>query len=652
MSARRRRVWLSAGFAVCVFLLTGNFQAQGHEPQVIEFKVQKSKKSGTIRTGEQPEGDARVRVELFPLKEERESTDWILVVFPGMSIDQEIGGRPVANLKEIIEKKGVSPIYGDWENPGPLWHAYSNTVNILMPPGKSGFFDVFVDFLRVEDKGVSPRLLGKAYIVEESHVLALKKSPELIAQLVQNNSPDAEFVVDLYFRIKGTKWIAGTFEDIFGTPSKDERNGQSTGDYDKYSEKLPVFVNDYRSNLPLPGDFQDDGGRRFEETLSSVYKQGSGEAGQENCEKEDQLLTPLPKSSNRSLSPSHTLSGIFSTKWASDHALHPGFAWQVEAWTNETGSWQLLASDWVQSDGTWVLQVDSSKEYRGEQLRMYYKAYNTYFEPQNQAGNKYTWRDPDQTKIGSSFYAGHRFADTDGDAANGLGDLYDAGARLWSRLYWDGGINPVPASPLKLYYPNTWDNCGGSAPWSCANTSGEIWLIAAHGTQAPVVVHELSHQLNNKFWDNKRPAGAGGAHSLNTCYPAKLGMALREGFADFVPGWVGYMGRNVAEGGFNSTQWNLGYDLESRISPPSCTNGWENELWVARVFWDLHDTRSDGDDLLWFNHKGAVIALYLSNGIANDGDARDMRDYENVYRGAASAGHQGFISDIFNQNRH
>jgi len=209
----------------------------------------------------------------------------------------------------------------------------------------------------------------------------------------------------------------------------------------------------------------------------------------------------------------------------------------------------------------------------------------------------------------------------------------------------------VGSAPIRFFYPNTWDNCGGSSPWSCAS-GNDLWLIAAHGTQGDVVVHEMAHVLNNKFWSNKRPAGSGGSHTLNACYPTRLGMALREGFANFMAGWVSYPNRNVAEGGFNSGRWALGYDLESRNSPPNCANGWENEVWVARTFWDLHDTRADGDDILWFNAKGAIPALYLGNAIANNGDARDMRFYETIYRNAASSGHQGFITDIFEQNRH
>jgi len=228
----------------------------------------------------------------------------------------------------------------------------------------------------------------------------------------------------------------------------------------------------------------------------------------------------------------------------------------------------------------------------------------------------------------------------------------------WSRLYWIGGIDPVhPAAvgPIKFYFPNTWYDCGDGSgvPWSCSSKNEpRIWLIAAHGTEAEVVTHEMGHQVNNKFWQWKRPANSGGSHSLNNCYAGRLGMALREGFANFLAGWVGYPSRNVADGGFGSGRWALSFDLESRVSPPNCANGWENEVWVARTFWDLHDTRGDGDDILWFTHRGGVPAIYLANGIGSDGDARDMRDYENIYRNHATPGHEGFITDIFEQDRH
>lgn len=625
-----------------------SYCVQAHEPRVVEFKVTKSNKSGTIRTGAQRSGDDLVKVDIFALKDD--ALNWILVVFPGVDSDPKIAGKPVENLDEIIDGKNVSPKYSKWEDPGPIWQMYTGTNQILIPPGDSISIKVIVDFLRSENGGVSPRLFGKAYLVDAKDVKSARGNASAVAQLVHNQQPAAQIIIDLYYRISEGKWRAGSFEDVFGKPSEDEIDVESTEDYDKNASQLPVVTEDYRSSLEIPGDLEDDGGALFKQTLEEVFRLGSGEDGDKFCDEEDIKLSPKVKTrSSHSLS--HSLSGKFSSKWASDHSLHPGFGWRVEAWTNENSSWVKLASDWVHSDGTWELEIPDALGFQGNHLRMYYRAFNSYYKPQDEDGNTYSWRDPDQFNIGNTFNAGHRYADTDGGTANGLGDLYDAAYEMWSRLYWNGGLNPVPSSPLAIFYPNTFENCGGSSPWSCADTSGNIWLIPTHGTQAPVVVHELSHQLNNKFWDNKRPANSGGSHNLSSCYPTRLGMTLREGFADFMPGWVGYQNRNVAEGGFTSTQWNLGYDIETRNAPPNCANGWEAELWVSRTFWDLNDTRSDGDDILWFIHKGAVISLFLSNGPANDGDALDMRDFEDVYRNAATPGHEDFISDIFDQNR-
>jgi hypothetical protein len=327
----------------------------------------------------------------------------------------------------------------------------------------------------------------------------------------------------------------------------------------------------------------------------------------------------------------------------------------VEAWSDDfLGIWVKLGEEWVQSDGSWSLTVGPSLLFQGNRLRIFYRTRTDYYDVQSLAGNHYRWVDPDWLSIPFTFSTGHRYADTDGGVYNGVGELVDAAMYTWSRLYWNGGINPVRSSPINVFAPNTTYDCGDGSgvPWSCASRSGNIWLIPSHSTQARVVSHELGHQLNYKYWNNRLPAGSGGDHSAGSCYPAKLGMALTEGFATFVSGWVGYPGRHVAEGGFGSGRWALSWDIENRNAPPNCTNGWENETWVTRTFWDLHDTRSDGNDVLWFNHMGATPVLFLANGVASDGDARDMRFYESIYRNAASPGHQSFISDIFDQNRH
>jgi hypothetical protein len=642
-------------FVVWVLLMLAAPIANADEPAAVIWKVLEAATEGKYASGAQDKGDTRVIIGLSARPIAAES-NLLILLSPGE--DPKIAGRPIANLEEVLAGKETSPRYPDWKVPGSRWQARPLDNAILMKPGEEPRLAVDVDFLRYVTENMSVKLFARVYELSRTE-LAQTEDPQKLAFLMQDRQPSSSFIIDLYYSLQRTgSWTSGPYAKIFGAAVRSIRAGKVTADYMKSANVLPVNLLEYRRSLRLPGRFTDDRGKMFEETLSKIRAAGSGEAGQEVCFAEDiALVRPRAMAEDEGISPaatySHTLRGRFSTKWSSDHSLHPGFGFKAEAWTNETGAWKKLAGGWVEVDGTWQLLVPSILGYQGKHLRMVYLSHNTYYAPQDQSGNKYAWRDPDQLNISTTFNAGHRYADTDGGAYNGVGELVEAAMFMWSRLYWDGGVNPVPASPVKLYFPNTWYDCGdgSGSPWSCANTSGEIWLIAAHGTRAEVVNHELAHQLNNKYWANKRPAGSGGSHSLTGCYPTRLGMALREGFADFIPGWVGYPSRNVAEGGFSSGRWSLGYDPENRFSPPTCANGWENELWVARTFWDLHDARSDGDDILWFIHKGAVIALYLANGIANDGDARDMRYYENVYGDAASPGHQTFINDIFDQNR-
>jgi hypothetical protein len=654
-----KRVSLALVVFVIPFLgmVLGGAPLMADEPQGIAWKAIDPKLTGPASPGITPGGDDQVLLQLFAAHESLLKTD-LLAVFPGCGQDPEVAGRPVMNLEELIRGKATSPVYNpEWKSPGPRWRMCPGANAVLLRAGQTASLNVTVDFLRLVSENMSPQLFGKVYQVS-SAMLRTTRNPNQLAAMVQAQQPASTLIIDLYYAVNAEKriWQSGDYGKIFGLPRRPNTElGKPTADYEKEQANLPVVASAFQRTLRLPGQFVDDGGRMFKATLDAVQAAGSGNAGEEICIQDDEFAArrvAAPVSGDAAEAVSWSLSGRFSTKWTSDHSLHPGFGFRVEAWTNEnTGVWRMLASDWVQSNGTWSLFIPLALNYEGKLLRVLYRSYNSYYAPQNQAGNTYSWVDPDQANIGNPFFAGHRYADTDGGTYNGVGELVDAAMFMWSRLYWIGGINPVPASPIKMFFPNTWYNCGGTSPWSCANTGGNIWLIAAHGTRAEVVNHEMGHQLNYKFWDYKRPANPGGSHSLDSCYPTRLGMVLLEGFANFMAGWVGYPGRNVAAGGFGSGRWALGFDPESSVAPPNCADGYTNEAWVARTFWDLHDTHSDGDDILWFNHPGAVAALYLGHGVANDGDARDMRDYENIYRNAATPGHEGFISDIFNMNR-
>jgi len=606
--------------------------------------------SGSFISGLNNGGDAQFSMQLNPVYNDGEKPISYLVMLPGCQQDKPEAGDVVANLDEIIKNPDAQAKLYRPKAKDPRWQVCTEQNNILLEDSQE--IKLSVDFIRGVDEGMAVRLEGEAYAVPEE-LLKQTSDPDELAKLIQemNIGKAANFAMENYYRLDSRKqtWASGSWEDIFGKASEDEP--ALTSDYAQVLSSMPVFLQDYRELRLLPGEKELPDIR---EQYEQVIKQGSG-VGRDVRLKSSQpkvLQQNLISGVDQLAAVSHTLSGVFSTRWTADHALHPGFGFRVEAWTNETGSWQKLASDWVQSNGTWQLQVDSSKGYAGNHLRILYRSYNQYYKPQNQDGDTYTWHDPDQYGIDASFYAGHRYADTDGGTYNGVGELVDAAMWYWSRLYWVAGIDPVRSEPINFYYPNTWNNCSQSSPWSCANRNGtNIWLIPQHGTDAFVVAHEMSHALQSKFWDGKWPSGSGGSHGLNGCYDDRLGLTLSEGFANFMPGWVGYQSRNIAAGGFNNDRWDLWIDPEQNGSSPSCSKGWENETWVARTFWDLHDTHWESGDVLWFNHMGAVINLYLNNGVANDGDAMDMRNFENIYRNAASSGHQGYISDIFNLNK-
>lgn len=624
----------------------------GDQPQVVAHKSEYMATSGVASEGFTPKGDNSVYSYLtIPesfAKDLEQNKSSIAIKFNGCNEDPEVTGKPVLNLNGVIDR-GAAPAFNkDWEAPSPRWRACPTEDFIVLEPGQGAEIETYVDILRCSGEGILPTLMADIHVLDSQMMEETSRDPREIARRLVGKPADSQFIMESHYRVfANCKWRAGDYKQIFGEPLKGRISGKALS---KFTKKTPVNVQSYLLDKATPKHLKDDGGRLFKQTLEAVYSLGSGKGvDEQSCYPENNKDTAsAQRSIDAAAGGTVTLSGMFSTKWTADHSLHPAWGFMVEAWSNDNGGWSKLGWSWVQSNSRWSINIPMS-----DTVRVIYRSDNSYYKPQGENGGTYRWAHS-FNNVNSDTNIGHYYANTDGGAYNGLGELVESAMTLWSRLYWSAGVNPVMSSAVPIWFPNTWYDCGSGSgnPWSCASSgTGEVWLIASHGVQASVVVHELAHQLNNKFWQNKRPAGSGGSHSLNSCYPARLGMALREGFANFLPAWTGYPTRNVADGGFSSSRWSLGYDPERNTSPPNCTNGWENEVWVARTFWDLHDTRADNDDVLWFVHMGGVMTLYLGNGIASNGDARDMRDYENIYRGAASAGHQGFISSIFNQNR-
>jgi len=615
------------------------------QPAGVSWKILEAASSGRLSKGPTKGGDTKLKVEL---KRDKNQTTRLLVIFRNCGEDPAIVGQPMQNLESFILGKDSSPIYvTNWVNPGPRWRLCPKSDAILLSD-KAQTIELELDFLRSVsvNEGMSPKLDMDVFQVSTNDLSLFQTVAEL-ARNFRNKPADGKVPLSVHYRLLNDTWSLGSYDVVYGSPAN---GGKGTSDYVNLAASLPVLPEAYTRKIDIPAVTTYDYNRSVKTAMDNAVARGSSNEGDQFCYPETTPISTTPIGWALSAGVSHAISGRFSTKWTSDHSLHSGFGFIAAVYKATTGT--LLGSAWVQANGRWTVNIPNSAGFStGQQIQVRYLSNNDYFAPQNQAEKTYWWYDPLWTVNNPEFNVGHRYADTDGGTYNGVGELVDNAMTMWSRLYWDAEINPVDTTPIKFYFPNTWENCGGDSPWSCAS-GNQLWLIAAHGVLGDVVNHEMAHVLNNKFWSNKRPAGSGGAHNLNQCYPTRLGMALREGFANFIAAWVGYPNRNVADGGFTASRWNLGWDAEQRTAPPNCTNGWQNEVWVARTFWDMHDTRADGNDILWFNHPGAVISLYLGNGIANNGDARDMRFYETIYRNAASSGHQDFITDIFEQNRH
>jgi len=645
--------------ALAFCILSASHFAYAFQPAGISWKIIDSiSRVGSVVVGETPGGESQLNVDLkfFDAKQSLP----LLVLIPNCGLDPEITGKPVLNLNNILSGKDQSPQYPTgWVNPGPRWRICPKVDALLINDLKSNqILPLEVDFLRAVDGGISPKLVLDVYEITQSDV-RLGLTIDELARKYRNQAPAAKVPVSADYFISKGAFKLGNYNETYGNPvpafnSKLTPTGvKNSLSYDKIASILPVNLASYRRKLKIPGDISFDKLISLQNSVKLSLDGGSGSAkgGEQICYPANPVLAINSLALTAPVSISHTLSGQFSTKWTSDHSLHSAFGFLVEAWLVSPAL--KLGTAWVQADGSWSIGVPTALGFSGGAIRINYLSYNGYYAPQSQTGLKYWWSDI-WTVAGSAFTTGHRYVDTDGGTYNGVGELVNSAMTMWSRLYWDAGINPVAANPIKFFFPNTWDDCGSGTgnPWSCATFGGDqIWLIAAHGVQGDVVNHEMGHALQAKFWGGKKAAGSGGSHSFTGCYPTRLGLALGEGFANFMGAWVGYPERNQAEGSFASGIWGLSFEPEQRTSPPNCTNGWENETWVARTFWDLHDTHADGDDNLWFNYPGAVISLFLNNSVATDGGARDMRFYRNIYSTAASVGHQSLIDDIFNQNR-
>jgi hypothetical protein len=321
-----------------------------------------------------------------------------------------------------------------------------------------------------------------------------------------------------------------------------------------------------------------------------------------------------------------------------DGLLHPAWGWRVYAHLDLGFITMSIAKTNVKPDGTWSVSLPAVPS--GYPIFFTYEPRNIYFTLKNSAGARYSFSSGGKhtTATNKTLNEYTQAAYLGSSDLVGLGEVHRDGMDFWETLKTRGeGIDPVPASSITLYYPNTTEDCGRAdgMPWSCASPDGKIWIIPAHATGS-VLKHELGHQLMYKFWNGQRPDNAGGPHTLTSCYNS--GLALSEGFANFMLMWSN-LDRNAA----NATS---PFNIERPDLAGACTTKNLNELWVAGNFWDFYDSRTDNKDSIYYVHTGIVPKMFLSNGKRNS-----MSEYLNIFKSKASANHQTIVQDIFTQNK-
>jgi hypothetical protein len=332
----------------------------------------------------------------------------------------------------------------------------------------------------------------------------------------------------------------------------------------------------------------------------------------------------------REVGPFGTIKGKFTVKIPGPNGgaaiYQAAWGWKVRAWQNLGGTWFQVASASVASDGNWSADY-VIPPFAGLQVRVEYPPANRFMQVQDANENIYTWGD-DWNMTGSITNIGFRSANlTKTGNAPGIDKIYQGGMALW-RKFNKYGMNALRDVPMELTYPNTLatGNCtsqsnGNTIAWSCSQSDdGKIWLIPAHAV-AGVVQHELAHSIHSFYWDGNMPAGGGIQHNLTKCY--NPGLALTEGFADFMPYWVQFDPTAV-----NPVESQLGLKIDT-LGSGFCT-GSSNESRVAATFWDVYDSVQDGTSPIkdtWnFSKPYAPVSTFLNNPNHNS-----MFEYMSVY---------------------
>ncbi len=321
----------------------------------------------------------------------------------------------------------------------------------------------------------------------------------------------------------------------------------------------------------------------------------------------------------------------------------PAWSWKVRAWQQIGDIYIQIGGTVAASDGSWSIDY-LIPPFPNSKVRIDYQPANRFVQVQDANANVYTWGDNwDQT--GKVTNIGNRVIDlTPSGYASGIDAIYQSANALW-RKFSANGMSALRDTPIEITYPNTLatnkcqstDNNNNTIPWSCSYADdGKIWLIQKHAV-AGVVQHESAHSIHSYYWNGNMPSGGGIKHSRTKCY--NPGLALTEGFADFMPYWVQFSPSAVSP-----IEPTLNFNIETP-GAGTCPTA-SNETRVAATFWDTYDTHKDGvapvDDDWNFVHPYAPISIFLNHPGHNS-----MSEYINVFSSILGPAWTSRVFDLF-----
>jgi hypothetical protein len=315
-------------------------------------------------------------------------------------------------------------------------------------------------------------------------------------------------------------------------------------------------------------------------------------------------------------------------------------------WLQEGGGVSRVGSTSVKSDGSW--QVISPLSLLNQKIRVLYKTQNEFFTLNDPRHQPYVWSD-ELKLLQRDTDLGFRSIDLSlqGDLP-GLDEVYLGAIQLWSKLSAQK-VNVLRKAPVEVVFPNSLatQSCilsgpQGPYPWSCSYwNDGKIFLIPAHANKS-VIQHELAHSIHSFFWKGQMPEGSGGVHNLWECFHP--GLALTEGFADFMAYWAQYAP-------VESRPIIPYFDLDIETLPEAVCSNLGSEMRVASTFWDLYDSHVDGldpataYDQISSPNWAAPISLFLSH------PRNTMLEFLEVFQSGQSSFTQSEVKKVFKLNR-